>query len=128
MYGAGPQTNASCPVYGRASSVSAAAVGRPCTDSSQWCTTRRDGCPAASAASFPAKITDRSSRLAYTSTTRPLPDASALFTIDSTGVMPLPAANSSRSSSSDDGVKIPAGASDSSSSPAVTESQIQFEP
>jgi hypothetical protein len=45
-----------------------------------------------------------------------------------TGVMPLPAANSRRSSSSEAGVKMPAGTSDSSSSPAATESQIQFEP
>ena len=42
--------------------------------------------------------------------------------------MPLPAANSSRFASKEDGVKMPAGASDSISSPAETESQIQFEP
>ena len=43
------------------------------------------------------------------------------------GVIPLPAANSSRSASSAFGVKTPAGSSTSSSVPATTLSQIQFE-
>jgi hypothetical protein len=44
-----------------------------------------------------------------------------------TGVMPLPPASSSRSSSSETGVKAPAGGASSRMAPARTSSQIQFE-
>ena len=44
-----------------------------------------------------------------------------------TGVIPLPAANSRKSPSSDAGLNVPAGGSRSSTVPAVTWSGIQFE-
>ena len=44
-----------------------------------------------------------------------------------TGVIPLPAANSRKSPSSDRGLNVPAGGSRSSTVPAVTWSRIQFE-
>ena len=77
--------------------------------------------------SSPAKITDRSSRFAYTSATRPRPAASTDLSMDMTGVIPLPAANSRNSPSSDCGQKVPAGGSRSSTVPAVTLSRIQLE-
>ncbi len=73
-------------------------------------------------------MTEASSRLAYTSTTRPVPVASALFRIDITGVMPLPPAHSSRSRERSLGVNSPDGGSTSSSVPATTLSQTQLEP
>ena len=66
------------------------------------------------------KITERSSRFAYTSTTRPRPPARTDFKMDITGVIPLPAANSRKSPSSERGLNIPAGGSRSSAVPAVT--------
>ena len=53
--------------------------------------------------------------------------SSAVFTIDITGVMPLPPANSSRSASRSAGVKIPLGGSTVSVVPGTTLSQIQFD-
>jgi hypothetical protein len=47
--------------------------------------------------------------------------------MDITGVIPLPAANSRKSPSSDGGLNVPAGGSRSSTAPAVTWSTIQFE-
>ena len=44
-----------------------------------------------------------------------------------TGVIPLPAANSRKSPSSEGGLNVPAGGSRSSTVPAVTWSEIQFE-
>ena len=64
MNGPGPQMNASRPVYGAARPASAAALGSPCTDSSQCTTVNRSGYLAASSRSAPAKITEFSSRLA----------------------------------------------------------------
>ncbi len=65
--------------------------------------------------------------MAYTSTTRPRPAASADFRIDITGVIPLPAANSRKSPSSEPGQNVPAGGSTSSTVPAATCSAIQFD-
>ena len=73
------------------------------------------------------KITDCSSRFAYTSTTRPCPAASTDFRMDITGVIPLPAANSRKSPSSERGLNVPAGGSRSSTLPALTWSAIQFD-
>jgi hypothetical protein len=53
----------------------------PCTVSSQWTTAILSACRCASEASSSAKITDCSSRFAYTSTTRPVP----LFSADLSG-------------------------------------------
>ena len=47
--------------------------------------------------------------------------------MDMTGVIPLPAANSRNSPSSDCGQKVPAGGSRSRTVPAVTLSRIQLE-
>ena len=90
-----------------------------------------DDQPAAGAAASPrspaAKITERSSRFAYTSTTRPRPARSTDLRMDITGVIPLPAANSRKSPSSERGLNVPAGGSRSSTVPAVTLSAIQFD-
>ena len=82
---------------------------------------------AASPRSDGPKITERSSRFAYTSTTRPRPACSADFRMDITGVIPLPAANSRKSPSSERGLNVPAGGSRSSTVPARTRSRIQFD-
>ncbi len=66
------------------------------------------------------KITERSSRFAYTRATRPRPAASTDLSMEMTGVIPLPAANSRKSPSSDPGQNVPAGGSRSSTVPAVT--------
>ena len=58
----------------------------------------------------------------------PEPLASADFAMLITGVMPLPPAKSSRSASSDAGVKIPLGGSTVSWLPARRLSLIQLEP
>jgi hypothetical protein len=81
-----------------------------------------------SPASSRAKITDCSSRLAYTRVTRPVPPESTDLMIDMTGVMPLPAANATRSSSSDAGVNTPTGASTSNSVPTTALSHSQCDP
>ena len=47
--------------------------------------------------------------------------------MDITGVIPLPAANSRKSPSSEGGLNVPAGGSRSSTVPAVTWSRIQFD-
>ena len=47
--------------------------------------------------------------------------------IDITGVIPLPPANSSRSASSDAGVKMPLGGSTRIESPGLRLSTIQFD-
>ena len=47
--------------------------------------------------------------------------------MDITGVIPLPAANSRKSPSSERGLNVPAGGSRSSTVPARTRSQIQFD-
>ena len=47
--------------------------------------------------------------------------------MDITGVIPLPAANSRKSPSSEGGLNVPAGGSKSSTLPALTCSAIQFE-
>ena len=60
--------------------------------------------------------------MAYTSTTRPRPAASTDFRMDITGVIPLPAANSRKSPSSERGLNVPAGGSRSSTVPAATRS------
>ena len=44
-----------------------------------------------------------------------------------TGVIPLPAANSRKSPSSEAGLNVPAGGSRSSTVPATTRSRIQFD-
>ena len=49
------------------------------------------------------------------------------MTIDITGVIPLPAANSRKSPSSERGQNVPAGGSRSSTVPARTVSSIQLE-
>ena len=56
--------NASAPAYGRASAAMAAAVGVPCSESSQCTTTSRSSAAAASLRSSGPKMTERSSRLA----------------------------------------------------------------
>ena len=119
--------NTSDEVYGRARAASAAADGTPSSESSQCTTTRRPPEAAASSRSEGPKITERSSRFAYTSTTRPRPACSADFRMDITGVIPLPAANSRRSPSSERGLKVPAGGSRSSTVPARTRSRIQLD-
>jgi hypothetical protein len=58
----------------------------------------------------------------------PEPAASADFTIEITGVMPLPPANSRRSAFRSLGVNTPLGGSTSISVPAPALSQSQFEP
>ena len=58
---------------------------------------------------------------------RPLPVANAVRVIDMIGVMPLPPASRSRSSSSEAGVKMPLGGSTRSVEPGRTWSQIQLE-
>ena len=90
-------------------------------------TTSRPPAAAASLRSSPAKMTDRSSRFAYTSATWPRPAASTDLRIEMTGVIPLPAANSRKSPSRDRGQKVPAGGSRSSAVPGVTLSRIQLE-
>ena len=57
----------------------------------------------------------------------PLPCASAVRVIDMIGVMPLPPAKSSRSASSEAGVKMPDGGSTRIVEPSVRLSQIQLE-
>ena len=57
----------------------------------------------------------------------PLPWAMAVRAIDMIGVMPLPPANSSRSASSEAGVKIPDGGNDRIVDPSRRLSQIQLE-
>ena len=47
--------------------------------------------------------------------------------MDITGVIPLPAANSRKSPSSERGLNVPAGGSRSSTLPAATRSKIQFD-
>jgi hypothetical protein len=47
--------------------------------------------------------------------------------MEMTGVIPLPAANSRKSPSSDGGLKVPAGGSRSSTAPAVMLSSSQLE-
>ena len=64
MNGPGPQMYASWPAYGAASADSAAALGSPCTDSSQCTTVSRSGYFAASSRSAAPKMTEFSSRLA----------------------------------------------------------------
>ncbi len=118
---------ASQDAYGRARAASAAADGTPSSESSQCTTTSRPAATATSRASEDPKITERSSRFAYTSTTRPCPAASADFRMDITGVIPLPAANSRKSPSSERGLNVPAGGSRSSTLPAATRSRIQFD-
>ena len=98
----------------------AAGEGTPSSESSQCTTTSRPSAEAARLRSAAPKITDCSSRLAYTSTTRPRPAASTDFRMDITGVIPLPAANSRKSPSSERGLNVPAGGSKSSTVPAVT--------
>ena len=112
--------NASNDTYGRARAMSAATEGTPSSESSQCTTTSRPPDAAASRRSKEPKITERSSRLAYTRITRPRPAASADFRIDMTGVIPLPAANSRKSPSSEPGQNVPAGGSTSSTVPATT--------
>ncbi len=119
--------NTSDEVCGRARAASAAADGTPSSESSQCTTTRRPAESAASRRSTDAKITERSSLFAYTSTTRPRPACSADFRMDITGVIPLPAANRRKSPSSERGLNIPAGGSRSSTVPARTRSKIQFD-
>ena len=119
-YGSGPQMYASNEVYGRARAARPAAEGSPSSESSQCTTTSRPPADAQSRASTDPKITERSSGLAYTSTTRPCPPASADFRIDMTGVIPLPAANSRKSPASESGQNVPAGGSTSSTAPATT--------
>ena len=126
-YGSGPQTYGSHPAYGRARAAIPAAAGIPCTESSQCSTTSRPAAEAASLRRPAAKITERSSRFAYTSATRPRPAASTDLSMEMTGVIPLPAANSRKSPSSDPGQNVPAGGSRSSTVPAVTVSRNQFE-
>ena len=126
-YGSGPQTYGSHPAYGRASAAIPAAAGVPCNESSQCSTTRRPAAEAASLRSSPEKITECSSLFAYTRATRPRPAASTDLRMEMTGVIPLPAANSRNSPSSDGGQKVPAGGSTSSTVPAVTVSRIQLE-
>lgn len=120
MNGPGPRRYASEAAYGAVSGPSASAVGRPCTDSSQWRTSSRPGWAAAMSRSSRAKMTDRSSRFAYSSTTRPPPPVRAARARASTGVMPLPPATSSRSASASRRVKAPEGGSAVSSVPART--------
>ncbi len=112
--------NASNDVYGRTRATSAAAEGTPSSESSQCTTTSRPPDDTRAGAATEPKITEPSSRLAYTSTTRPRPAASADFRIDITGVIPLPAANSRKSPSSEPGQNVPAGGSTSSTVPATT--------
>src|SRR3984957_17734246 len=119
-YGSGPQTNASNDTYGRAKATRPATDGTPSSESSQCTTTSRPPESDASRRSNEPKITEPSSRLAYTSTTRPEPTASADFRIDMTGVIPLPAANSRKSPCNDEGQNVPAGGSTSSTVPAAT--------
>ena len=126
-YGSGPQTYGSHPAYGRARAAIPAAAGIPCTESSQCSTASRPAAAAASLRSGSEKITERSSRFAYTSVTRPRPAASTDFSMEMTGVIPLPAANSRKSPSSDSGQNVPAGGSRSRTVPAVTVSMSQFE-
>src|SRR5580704_1064415 len=126
-YGSGPQTNASNDTYGRARAASAAAEGTPSSESSQCTTTSRPPAEEASRRSNEPKITEPSSRLAYTRTTRPRPAASTDFRMDMTGVIPLPAANSRKSPESEPGQNVPAGGSTSSTVPAVTRERIQFD-
>ena len=111
MNGPGPQMNACRSVNGAASCDSAFADGNPCSDSSQCTTVSRSGYLAASSRSASAKITDRSSRLAYSSTTWPPPSDNADLQIDMIGVIPLPAASSTKSLSRVLGTKVPDGAS-----------------
>ena len=58
---------------------------------------------------------------------RPVPRASAVRRIDIIGVTPLPPARSSRSASSEAGVKIPLGGSERMVEPGRRWSQIQLE-
>ncbi len=90
-------------------------------------TTSRPPAAAAILRSSLVKITDWSSRLAYTSATRPRPAASTDLRMDMIGVLPLPAANSRKSPSSERGQKVPAGGSRSSTVPAVTLSSSQLD-
>ena len=73
-------------------------------------------------------MTDFSSRLAYSSVTRPVALASTVRKIEKTGVMPLPPANSKKSPSSERGAKMPDGDMTSMTSPALTWSHTQLEP
>ncbi len=118
--------NVSASAYGPASAAIAATVGCPLSESSQ-CTTSSRSVSATSLRSCEEKMTERSSRLAYTSTIRPRPAASADLRIDMTGVIPLPAANSRKSPSSESGQNVPAGGSTSSTPPGRTWSEIQLE-
>jgi hypothetical protein len=58
----------------------------------------------------------------------PRPRLSALLRMEMTGVMPLPPANSRKSSSTDVGQNTPAGASTSTVIPGRSEAQTQLEP
>src|SRR5579859_58039 len=126
-YGSGPQTYASNDTYGRAKAARAAAEGSPSSESSQCTTTSRPPESTTSRRNAEPKRSESESRLAYTSTTRPRPEASADFRIDITGVIPLPAANSKKSPANDEGQNVPAGGSTSSTVPAVTRERIQFD-
>src|SRR3984957_14042367 len=126
-YGPGPQTYGSHAAYGRARAAIAAAAGVPCSESSQGRPTNRPAAEAASPRSPPEKITECSSLFAYTSATRPRPAASTDLRMEMTGVIPLPAANSRNSPSSDSGQKARAGGTAWSAVPAVTVSMSQLE-
>src|SRR5690554_3874176 len=120
MKGPGPQMKASACSKPAASWASCGTLGKPCTLLSQWITCSRCGYSRTRPCSSSWKITDFSSRLAYTSRTRPSAWLSTERRIDSTGVMPLPPANSRKSPSRLRGTNTPAGASTCSRSPGLT--------
>ena len=120
--------NASWSVYGAARPASAAALGRPCTDSSQCTTVSRSGYLAAS--SRRAVAEDHRVLVAVgVDQRRPgrCPRDSADLQIAIIGVMPLPAASSRKSASSVLGTKVPDGASTWIFMPGWAWSHSQFD-
>ena len=127
MNGPGPQMKTSRSANGCANRASAATLGRPCTDSSQCTTDNRSGYFAVNSRNAAAKITEFSSRFAYSSVTWPFPCDSADLQIAIIGVIPLPAATSRKSWSKVLGTKVPDGAKTWIFIPGLALSHNQFD-